>query len=166
MSEITPWLTWAATAVLMAVGLVGAAVPFVPGPVLILLAAVAHALLLPGAGASWWTVGVLGLLVAAAYAVDVASGVIGAKWFGASKWGIGGAVVGGLTGLFFGPVGWVLGPLLGGLAAELFVAKRDMQASLRGTWGTVVGTGVGLAARLGIAIVMVAAFLMDVLVWN
>jgi hypothetical protein len=77
-----------------------------------------------------------------------------------------GVACGGIVGLFFGLPGWILGPLLGGLAFELFVARRDVHSSVRGTWGTLVGTGMGLVARVVVAVLMLGVFLGDVFWWN
>jgi uncharacterized protein len=166
MDSLVTLGTWTLTSCLMSAGVVGSALPFIPGPLLIVIGAVAHLLLLPQGGVSWWCVGFLLVSTVVAYALDMASGVLGARWFGASRWGVAGVVVGSIIGLFFGPAGWVLGPLLGGLSFEMICARRDWRASVKGTWGTVVGTGVGLAMRLAIAVLMVAAFLADVFWWN
>jgi uncharacterized protein len=156
---------WALTSCLFTIGLLGSVVPFLPGPLIILIGGISHVLLLPASGAGWWGVALLAVLTLVAYAIDMVSGVMGAKWFGASKWGIAGVLVGGLVGLFFGLPGWILGPLIGGLVFELALAKRDFSAAMKGSWGTVLGSGVGILARLVTAVLMVTAFLVDVFVW-
>lgn len=159
------WGVWTLTSVLMFLGLVGSVVPFIPGPLLILIGAVAHVLLRPESGAGWWCVALLFVLTLAAYALDFASGAMGTRWFGGSRWGIAGVLVGGIVGLFFGIVGLILGPLIGGFAFEMLLAQKELAPAMKSTWGTVVGTGVGLALRLGVAILMVVAFIADV-VWH
>ncbi len=156
---------WTLTATLMIVGLVGSVVPLLPGPLLILVAGIVHTLLLPEAGMSWQGITLLGVLLVVAYAVDVAAGAMGARWFGASRWGIAGALIGGLVGLFFVPLGFILGPLIGALAAEIFFAKKRIQPAVKSTWGTLLGTGVGLVLRLIISIAMIATVLIDALWW-
>ncbi len=156
---------WSLTICLLIVGLVGSVVPFLPGPVLIFIAGVVHALLLPEAGMSVWGFVALTLGVGLSYVVDFASGAVGARWFGASRWGIAGVFAGGIVGLFFGPLGWIMGPLIGGVAFELIFAKKQLQPAAKSAWGSLLGTGVGLVLRLIIALAMVAAFLLDVLVW-
>ena len=159
------WGVWTMTTVLMVVGVAGAVLPFVPGPLVIFVAALLHTLLRPESGVSWWCVGVLFALMLVAYAFDFASGAVGAKWFGGSRWGMTGVILGGLVGLFFGLIGLIIGPLVGGFAFEMLFAKMELKPAAKSTWGTVVGTGVGLAARLGVSIAMVAAFLIDALWW-
>jgi uncharacterized protein YqgC (DUF456 family) len=156
---------WSLTICLLIVGLVGSVVPFLPGPVLIFIAGVVHTLLLPEAGMSVWGFVALTLGVGLSYVVDFASGAVGARWFGASRWGIAGVFVGGIVGMFFGPVGWVLGPLIGGVGFELIFAKKRLQPAAKSAWGSLLGTGVGLVLRLIVAVGMVAVFFLDVLVW-
>jgi uncharacterized protein YqgC (DUF456 family) len=156
---------WTLSISLLIVGLVGAVVPFLPGPLLIVIAGIAHTLLLPEQGMSTWGIVLLIVWFCLAYAVDFFSGVMGARWFGASRWGITGVFIGGIVGLFFGPLGLLLGPLAGGFAFELFFAKQRLQPAIKSTWGTLLGTGVGLVLRVLISLAMIATFLIDVLWW-
>lgn len=159
------WGVWTLTTVLMVIGLAGAVLPFVPGPMVIFVAALVHTLLRPQSGVGWWCIAILFVLMLVAYAFDFASGAVGAKWFGGSRWGMAGVILGGIVGLFFGIIGLIIGPLVGGFAFEMLFAKMELKPAAKSTWGTVVGTGVGLAARLGVSIAMVAAFLIDALWW-
>lgn len=161
-----PWQVlgvWTLTICLLIVGLVGSVLPLLPGPFLIFLAGVLHTVLLPEQGMGWTGLIILALLLVISYFVDMAAGAMGARWFGASRWGIIGVFVGGLVGLFFAPLGFILGPLIGGLAFELIFAKKRMAPAVKSTWGTLLGTGVGLAVRLGLSVAMVAAVLVDIL---
>jgi hypothetical protein len=159
------WGVWTLTTVLMIVGLAGAVLPFVPGPLIIFIASVLHTLLRPESGVGWWCVGLLFVLMLIAYALDFASGAAGAKWFGGSRWGMAGVIVGGFVGLFFGLPGLIIGPLVGGFAFEMMFARMELKPAAKSTWGTVVGTGVGLVLRLAVSVMMIAAFLIDALWW-
>ncbi|MBK8094355.1 MAG: DUF456 domain-containing protein [Verrucomicrobiaceae bacterium] len=161
-----PWEilgVWSLTITLLVVGFIGAIIPFLPGPFLIVIAGVLHTFLRPESGMSTPGIVLLVLLFGLAYAVDFFSGMVGARWFGASAWGIWGVLVGGLVGIFFGPFGLLLGPLVGGFAFEMIFAKRRMQPAMKSTWGTIVGTGVGLVLRIGISVAMIATVLVDTL---
>ncbi len=163
-----PWemlSVWTLTICLLLVGLIGSVVPFLPGPLLIFAAGIIHTVLLPDAGMSVWGFVVLSLGIVLSYVIDFVSGAMGARWFGASRWGIAGVFIGGIVGMFFVPVGLILGPLLGGVAFELIFAKKRLQPAAKSAWGSLLGTGVGLVLRLIVALGMVAAFLLDVLVW-
>lgn len=159
------WGVWTLTMCLLLVGLIGSVVPFLPGPVLIFIAGIAHTLLRPESGMSAWGFVVLSLLMVLSYVVDFASGAMGARWFGASRWGIAGVFIGGIVGMFFVPFGLVLGPLIGGIVCELVFAKKRLQPAAKSAWGSLLGTGVGLVLRLIVALAMVATFFLDALVW-
>ncbi len=159
------WGVWTLTITLLLLGLIGAVVPFMPGPFLIFLAGIVHTVLRPESALSWTGIALLALLLAVAYAIDFASGMLGARWFGASKWGVFGVFAGGIVGLFFGLPGLIFGPLVGGFAFELLLAKKEFKPAVRSTWGTLLGTGVGLLARIGISVAMIAVFFADAVVW-
>lgn len=166
MLTAMPWQmlgVWLLTCCLLLTGIIGSVVPLLPGPFLIFAAGILHTVLLPGQGMSWPGMVLLGLLLVASYLVDMAAGALGARWFGASRWGILGVFVGGVAGLFFAPVGFVVGPLAGGLLFELLFAKKRMAPAVKSTWGTLLGTGVGMAVRLVLSLGMVATVLADVL---
>ena len=146
---------WSLTGCLLIVGTLGAIVPFLP--------AVIHTLLRPDAGVSWTGFAILGLLVVIAYVFDFVSGALGARWFGASRWGMLGVILGGIVGMFLGIIGLLIGPLVGGFAFEMLFAKQDTKTAARSTWGTIVGTGVGLVARVVVSLAMLIVFFVDAL---
>ena len=152
---------WALTGSLMFVGVLGAMIPMLPGPTLILLAAILHVLLRPQSGVGWWCVGLLALFTGVSFLLDFASGAVGTRWFGGSRWGMVGVLLGGLIGLFFSLPGLIIGPLLGGFAFEMLFAKKTAGAAVKNTWGVVVGTGMGMVLRLLVALAMVASFFID-----
>ena len=157
------WGVWTLTVSLMLAGLAGTVLPLLPGPFIILVAAVAHKFLRPETGITWWCIVALALLVVVSYIVDFFSGAVGTKWFGGSKWGIWGVLIGGVVGLFFAPIGLIVGPIIGGLVAELLIARKKMGPAVKATWGSVVGTTLGMAVRIGISIAMVVLFMFDVI---
>lgn len=156
-------LWWTVTLLLMLTGLIGTVVPLLPGTTIILAGAILHYLML-GAEQSvgWWTLGGLIVLTAVSYALDLVSGSLGAKWFGATRWGAIGGLLGAVVGLFFGLIGIFVGPLVGVLIGELLGGKGLLPAG-KSTWGTLLGTTAGIIGRLAIAIVMVAWFLIAAL---
>ena len=159
------WGVWSLTTVLMIVGLLGAVLPFLPGPLLIFAAAVVHTLLRPESGVSWWGIGILGVMLVVSYTLDFLSGAIGARWFGASRWGMFGVLVGGVVGLFFNLPGLIFGPIIGGFVFEMIFAKKQVRPAVRSTWGTILGTGAGMIIRIIVSVAMVIVFLIDALWW-
>lgn len=155
---------WVVTLCLLVAGAIGCVVPFLPGHLLLFLAAVAHRLMLgaEGSGLQWWSFVILGVMMAASQALEMLSGAAGAKWFGGSRWGALGALVGGLIGMFFIPLGLVLGPLAGAVIGEFAIARRAVKPALVSGVGSVAGTLAGMAIKLAIGGAMIAWFLLDV----
>lgn len=151
-------LWWTLTLVLMLVGLIGVFVPLLPGTSLILLGAVLHRFLVPQASVGWPTLIGLTVLMLVSQAVDLASGAVGAKRFGATKWGAYGGIIGAIVGLFFGLPGLLIGPLLGVFIGELLGGKQLLSAT-KSTWGTLLGTTAGMVLKFLIALGMVGWFL-------
>jgi uncharacterized protein YqgC (DUF456 family) len=155
-------LCWLITIVLFAVGLIGTIVPILPGTTIILAAAVIHRIMLgPEKSVGWRTLSILIVLTLATYALDFLGGYFGAKYFGATRWGALGAIVGALAGLFFGILGLFVGPVIGAVAAEFIGGKRMIEAGRAG-WGSLLGNLAGMVGKLLIALAMIAVFLTSV----
>lgn len=150
---------WFLAIVLMAVGLIGTVIPNLPGAVIILAAAVIHEIMMGSEKSlGWWNIGALFLLTLLSYAVEFAAGYFGAKRFGATKWGVFGAAIGALVGLFFPFPGLIVGPVVGAIGGELVAGKKFLSAGRAG-WGTLLGGLVGMVGKLLIGLVMVSWFL-------
>jgi uncharacterized protein YqgC (DUF456 family) len=144
--------------VLFAVGLVGSVLPWLPGPLFILAGAVVWAV-----ATDFETVGVgrlviLGALAALGFLLDFILGALGARRYGASRWGIIGAIVGAIVGLFLGPFGLILGCVAGAVAGEM-LGGADLEGGVRSGFGALVGLLAGLVAELVVAITMIGLFL-------
>lgn len=150
---------WTVTLVLMAVGFIGTVLPILPGTTVILAAAVLHRIML-GAEKSigWRSFAVLTALTLASYALDFAGGYLGARRFGATRWGMFGAIAGGLIGIFFALPGLLIGPIIGTVAGEIIGGKRLASAGRAG-WGALLGNLAGILGKLLIALAMVSWFL-------
>lgn len=152
---------WLITIVLFALGLIGAVVPLLPGTTIILAAAIIHRLMLgPEKSVGWPTLGILFLLTVVTYAIDFLSGYFGAKYFGATKWGMFGAMIGALVGIFFGFIGLFVGPVIGAIAGE-FIAGKQLVDAGRAGWGSLLGNFAGMLGKLAIALVMIVLFLVN-----
>jgi uncharacterized protein YqgC (DUF456 family) len=153
---------WLCAIVLMALGLIGTVIPIVPGTTIILAAAVVHRVAL-GAERSLGMSALIAMLTLTlvTYAIDAAAGYMGAKRFGATKWGLIGGAAGALIGLFFGLFGLFVGPVIGAIAGELIGGKEITRAGRAG-WGTFLGGLAGVVAKLFIGLIMIVIFLMNV----
>jgi uncharacterized protein len=155
-------LWWVVTIVLFAVGLIGTIAPVLPGTTIILAAAVIHRIMLgPEKSIGWRTIIVLVLLTLATYAIDILGGYFGTKYFGATKWGTFGAILGALVGLFFGILGLFVGPVIGAIAGEFIAGKRMIDAGRAG-WGSLLGNLGAMLGKLVIGLAMIAIFLVSV----
>ncbi len=152
-------LWWFIALILMAIGLIGTVLPIFPGTTVILAAAVLHRIMVgPEGGIGWRSLTVLLLLTLISYGFDFAAGYVGAKRFGATRWGLFGALAGTLVGLFF-PLPWLLlGPIVGAVAGEMIGGQRLVAAGRAG-WGTLLGNLGGILGKLIIGIIMVSWFL-------
>ena len=116
---------WIVTVGLMIAGLIGCIVPIIPGHLLILGGAIGYRLMKGAeAGIEWWGIAILVVLLAISQTFEIMSGSLGSKWFGGSKWGAIGALVGGIVGLFFFPVGLLVGLLPERLVLNCSLRKR------------------------------------------
>jgi uncharacterized protein YqgC (DUF456 family) len=153
---------WLFAIVLMALGLIGTVIPILPGTTIILAAAVVHRLVLGADHSLGWSALIAMLvLTLLTYVIDAAAGYLGAKRFGATKWGLIGGAAGALIGLFFGLFGLFIGPVIGAIAGELIAGKKIAKAGRAG-WGTFLGGLAGVIAKLFIGLIMIVIFLMNV----
>lgn len=157
-------LWWTLTLLLMLAGLAGTIVPLLPDTPLILAAALLHHFLL-GAQHSvgWWTLSALAVLTLLSLLFDLVSGSVGAKYFGATRWGAIGGILGGIVGMFFGLIGIFVGPLIGVMTGELLGGKGILPAS-KSTWGTLVGAAAGMMGKFILGVAMISWFLIAALV--
>lgn len=160
--QAADWGMWALVWGLMLIGLVGTVLPVIPGHLLIFIGAVVNKWWMADQSVSWGGLVLMLLMVIMAYVIDFLSGAVGTKWFGGSKWAIIGVLLGGLAGLFFGLPGLIIGPLAGAFVFEMIFAKKRFGDATKATFGTAVGTTMGLLARLLIGGLMIGWFVVDV----
>src|SRR2546423_11438705 len=151
---------WLFAIVLMALGLIGAVIPIVPGTTIILAAAVVHRLVLgPDRSLGWSALIAMLTLTLVTYAIDAAAGYMGAKRFGATKWGLIGGAAGALIGLFFGLFGLFVGPVVGAIVGEFIGGEKKIKNGRVG-WGPFFGGLFGVFAKHFIAPLIIVIFLM------
>ncbi len=150
-------LIYIALLLLTLVGVVGAVVPVMPGPSLILGASVIAGFLY-----HWHevtiTLVVSSVVFAMCFAIEQLSGIWGAQKAGASHWGQIGSIVGLFLGFFGllpalplgGPlVGLFFGPFIGAVVGELLYHRQGsiedrFKVSFKAGVGIVVGSVIGL----------------------
>ena len=155
---------WVVTACLLMLGLVGTLVPFLPGHLILFFAAVGHWLMLrQDSGVEWLTLVVLGFLLILSQVFEFLSGAAGTRWFGGTRWGAAGALIGGMGGIFFIPFGLILGPLIGSMFCEFVFAKKEVRPATVSGVGSVLGTVAGMVVKIIVGVLMIVWFLVDVI---
>lgn len=144
-------------------GLVGVFLPVIPGAIVLWLTVLVHKLMLPDMF-SWWGVWILFAFVLIDRVVDFAGTALGTKWFGGSKWAIFGAVIGGLVGIFFGPLGLILGPVAGAFSLELIAAKAHPKVAAKSGVGAGVGFGISTLGRFIVCLLMIGGIVADLVI--
>jgi uncharacterized protein YqgC (DUF456 family) len=155
---------WLVTGCLLVLGLVGTLVPFLPGHLILFFAAVGHWLMLRAeSGVEWWTFVVLGVVLVVSQVFEFLSGAMGARWFGGTRWGAAGAMIGGILGMFFIPLGLILGPLIGAIFCEFAFAKKEARLATVSGVGSVLGTVAGMVVKVVVGVLMIVWLVADVL---
>lgn len=122
---------------LIVAGFIGSLLPVVPGPpisylgLLVLQLTSAHPF-------SLQFFIIWGLIVVILMALDNVIPAYGTKKFGGSAYGIWGCVIGMIVGIFFAPLGLVVGPLAGAFVGELIGGQKSDQA-MRSALGSFMG---------------------------
>ena len=157
-------VAWLVTGCLLVAGAVGCVLPVLPGHLILLIAAVAHRLMLgEDSGLRWWSFVVLVALMAISQTFEMLSGAAGSRWFGGTRWGAVGALLGTIVGLFFLPFGLLLGPLIGAFTLEILVARKQTKSAALSGVGSVVGTLAGMGVKVVVGLTMIGWFFIDVI---
>jgi hypothetical protein len=150
------------TLLVMLIGLAGSILPAMPGPPLVLIAALGHRLWFGQHSVSGLVLFGLVALTMFALALDYFASMYGAKRFGATWRGVLGAFIGGLVGIFFSLPGIIVGPFLGALVFELMGGFEIDKASRAGL-GATIGVLAGVIGKCIISVVMIALFTVSVI---
>ncbi len=143
-------------------GLVGTVFPALPGTVLILIGFVVYGLITGFDSLSTWFFVGQTVLVALSYLIEFLATAFGVKMFGGSKAAAWGAVLGSLLVFVLGPIGIIVGPLLGAIVGELIMGEQIKQA-LHSGFGSFLGFMAGVIANLIISGLMIAWFVWGII---
>lgn len=143
---------------LMAIGIVGVFVPFVPGVPLAWLGLLLYAFATHFTAISKTVLLIFLAVVALTSIIDIVAPMIGARRYHASRYGIIGSSLGLMVGLFTsGPLGIIIGPLAGAFLGELMAGKSQYDAA-KSAWGAFIGFLAGTLIKL-LAILLMGGFL-------
>ena len=136
------YVIWAFGIIAMGIGLLGTALPALPGTPLIFFGAWLIA---------WWgdykiisggTLLALAFLAALGFIADIVASGLGAKRVGASRRALIGATLGSLVGIFFALPGMIIGPFIGASVGE-YSHQRSLPRAASVGLGTWVGLLIG-----------------------
>ena len=141
----------------MLTGLIGCVLPGIPGPPLnfVALLLLQFSSMKPFTAKFIWLWALITLTVTA---LDFVIPLIGARKYGAGRWGVTGSFAGLVIGLFFFPPwGLIIGPFAGAVIGELLAGKTGGAAFKAGI-GSFLGFIFGTALKLGISGIMTFYF--------
>jgi len=153
---MTEYLLLTLAILLVIIGIIGCMVPVIPGPPL----SFAGLLILHFTQFAEYSKTLLLILGAVSIIVAVFDYLVpiwGTKKFGGSKYGIRGATIGLIVGLFFGPPGIIIGPFIGAVLGELSY-KNNFNYAMRAGLGSLIGFMAGIGLKLAVSLVITFYF--------
>lgn len=151
--------------ILLLVGLIGVIFPVLPGIPFMFMVALVFAALDHFHRLTVTNIVVLAVVALISILIDHLAGFWGAKFFGASKKGAYGGLLGSLVGLFFfPPFGMFIGLALGVYLAEKLLNGSSDNHSAKAASGAVLSALAGMLINLGLAIFFLIYF--SILYWK
>lgn len=140
--------------ILAVAGLIGCIFPVIPGPPLSFLSLIVLSLARNWEPFTTRFLIIMGALTALVFVLDYVIPALGAKKYGASKWGVWGSMLGMIVGIFaFPPFGLFIGGFAGAVIGELYAGKARNDA-LRAGLGVFVGNLFSIGLKMGLCGVM------------
>lgn len=143
--------------VFIIIGIIGCLVPVLPGPPL----SFAGILILHFTDFAEFRVNllvILGIIAVIVAVFDYVVPIWGTKKFGGTKYGIRGATIGLVVGLFFGPPGIIIGPFLGAVIGEM-IYRGDFNYAIRAGFGSLIGFMAGIGIKLAASLIITFYFI-------
>lgn len=144
---------------LMILGIIGCLVPVLPGPPFSFIGLILLHLSRFGQFTSS-TLITLGAIAVIVTILDYVVPIWGTKKFGGSKYGMRGATVGLIIGLFLGPAGIILGSLIGAFVGEM-IYRDDFRYAIKAGFGSLIGFLAGIGLKLTASFIMTFYFLKE-----
>lgn len=141
---------------LMILGIAGCLLPILPGPPLSYLGLIAIHLTSKIDFSSKFLIS-WGIIVILVSILDYVIPIWGTKFFGGSKYGVWGSMVGLLAGLFIPPVGIIIGPFIGAVVGEMLANNK--QNALKAGFGSFIGFIAGTVVKMLVSLIMLYYFI-------
>lgn len=147
-------------ALLIIAGLIGAFLPVVPGLPFSYLALLIIQYLYAPFSLTFLLVWAF-IVIMVGFVLDNVIPAWGTKKFGGSSYGVTGSMVGLVAGLFFPPLGFVFGPLIGAFLGELIAGNKSDKA-LKSAFGSFIGFMAATGLKVMTAAVMAYYFFVNI----
>ena len=145
--------------ILLVIGLVGAIVPLIPGVPIAWVGLFIYAIATGFERISIAAIVIFFVLMLLTVLLDFLAPMLGASKYRASRWGITGAFLGFIVGIFvLGIWGIILGPLVGAFLGEL-IARRKPKQALGSAFGAFLGFIAGVLFKVILVLVMAGFFI-------
>jgi len=142
--------------VLVIGGLAGCILPFLPGPPLGYAALLLLQLRTDPPFSTTFLV-TWAIVAGAVTLLDYVIPIYGTRKFGGTSYGIWGCTIGLIVGLWFGPVGIILGPFMGAFIGEM-IASNNSGLAFKAALGSFIGFLFGTLLKLVVCLVMAYYF--------
>ncbi len=150
-----------AASLLFLIGLVGTLFPILPGAPVIWLGMLVYGFIAGFENLGLYFFLIQALLALTVMGIDYLFAAMGTHYFGGTKAALLGAAAGLLVGLFFFPVGLLIGPFLGAVLADLIFRRHTGQA-LKSGIGASLGFWSALPIKLALETVMIIWFIVRI----
>ena len=145
--------------IMIMIGIIGCLVPVLPGPPISYLGLILLHVTKFGQFSNTELIALAAVTIIVTI-LDYIVPIWGTRKFGGSKYGMRGATVGLIIGLFLGPVGIIVGPLFGAIVGEL-IFKDDMKYALKAGFGSLLGFLTGIGLKLAASFVITFYFIRE-----
>lgn len=144
------------------IGILGTLLPALPGVVLVFTGMVVYGFMTKFVTLGVWFFLMQLLVMVLVFIVDFFASAVSSNKYGGSKQAAFGAVLGSIFGIVvMGPLGIILGPFIGSVAAEILLG-RDLKHAIRVGFGSLVGVLGGTVFKLAAEILMITYFFMTI----
>lgn len=141
------------------VGVIGSILPVLPGPPISWIGLLLL-YLIPSITIDYTFLGVTLGIALLIFAMDYVIPIVGTKYFGGSKAGMYGSTIGLILGLFFPPLGFIIGPFVGAFLGEIiFNAQSNSKHAFKSAVGSFIGFLAGTFMKTLVAIVYTGLFI-------
>jgi uncharacterized protein YqgC (DUF456 family) len=140
------------------VGVFGSFLPVLPGPI-ISWVGLLLIYLTKTVENNYWVLGFTLVITIFISILDYVIPAKGTKRFGGTKYGIWGTNIGLVVGLFFPPLGFIIGPFVGAFVGELINNSADKNGALKAAFGSFIGFLVSTFMKFMVCVSFLIVFL-------